>query len=70
MFRRNKKLKKTYDDQLRSLMMVTKKEWEQAREVEKHLNDYDQEIIVQKKIAESKHFYLYREAKIRKLGSD
>lgn len=70
MFRKNKKLKKDFDEQLHSLMMTTKKDWEQAREVEKYLNDYDQEVIVRRKIAESKHFYLFKEAKARRLGSD
>ena len=51
-------------------MMETKKEWEQAKEVEKHLNDYDQEVIVRRKITESKYFHLYKEAKIRQLGRD
>ena len=50
-------------------MMETKEEWEQAREIEKYLNDYDQEVIVRRKIAESKHFYLFKEAKKRRLGS-
>ena len=44
-------------------MMETKEEWEQAREIEKYLNDYDQEIIVRRKISESKYFYLFKEAK-------
>ena len=51
-------------------MMETKKEWEQAKDIERHLNDYDQEVIVRRKIAESKHFHLYKEAKVRQLGRD
>ena len=70
MFRRKRKLKREYDERLRSLMMETKKEWEQAREIEKYLNDYDQEVFVRRKIAESKHFYLFKEAKVRQLGSN
>lgn len=70
MFGRKRKLKKDFDDRLRSLLMETKDEWEQARDVEKYLNDYDQEVIVRRKIAESKHFYLFKEAKVRKLGRD
>jgi len=49
-------------------MIETKKEWEQAKEIEKYLNDYDQEVILRRKIAESIHFYLYKEAKARRLG--
>ena len=51
-------------------MMETKDEWEQAKVIEQHLDDYDQEVIIRRKIAESKHFYLYKEAKARKLGSE
>ena len=69
MFRRKSKLKKEFDERLHSLMMETKEDWEQARGIEKYLNDYDQEVIVRRKIAESKHFYLYKEAKARRLGS-
>lgn len=70
MFGRKGKLKREYDGQLRSLMMETKAEWEQAKVIEQHLDDYNQEVIIHRKIAESKHFYLYKEAKARQLGSD
>lgn len=70
MFGRKRKLKKEFDDRLRSLMMETKEEWENAREIERYVNDYDHEIIAQRKIAESKHFYLFKEAKVRRLGRD
>lgn len=49
-------------------MIETRDEWEQAKLVESHLDDYDQEIFVRRKIAECKHFYLYKEAKARSLG--
>ena len=39
-----------------------------SKEIEQHLDDYDQEVIIRRKIAESKHFYLYKEAKASKLG--
>lgn len=70
MFGKKRKLKQEYDEHLRSLMMATKAEWEQAKVIEQHLDDYNQEVIIQRKIAESKHFYLYREAKARQLGRD
>lgn len=69
-FNRNRKLKKQFDDKLRSLMYETKDEWSQAKNIESYLRDYNQEIIVQRKIAESKHFYLYKEAKARNLSND
>lgn len=68
MFRRRSKLKQEFDNRLRSLIIETRDEWEQAKFVESHLDDYDQEIFVKRKITECKHFYLYKEAKIRSLG--
>jgi hypothetical protein len=70
MFKRKSKLKREYDERLRSLMVETRTEWEKAKVIEQHLDDYDQEVIIRRKIAESKHFYLYKEAKARKLGSE
>lgn len=69
MFGNKKKLKREYDEKLRSLMSETKKEWEQAKVIEKHLDEYDQEAFIRRKLAESKHFYLYKEAKVRRLAS-
>lgn len=68
MFKRKSKLKKEFDEQLYRLLLSTKEDWEHAREVERYVNDYDEAVIVQRKIAEAKHFYLFKEAKIRKLG--
>jgi hypothetical protein len=70
MFKRKSKLKREYDERLRSLMVETRTDWEKAKVIEQHLDDYDQEVIIRRKIAESKHFYLYKEAKARKLGSE
>lgn len=67
MFKR-KKLKNAFDEKLRTLMNETREEWEQAKFIESHLDDYDQEVFIRRKIAECKHFYLYTEAKERKLG--
>ncbi|MGN7410566.1 MULTISPECIES: YaaL family protein [unclassified Sporosarcina] len=68
LFRRKHKLKREYDEKLRTLMVDTREEWEQAKSIEKYADDFDQEIVIRKKIAESNHFYLYKEAKIRNLG--
>lgn len=65
---KKRKLKKTFDEKLKALMNETREEWEQAKLIENHLDDYDQEVFIRRKIAECKHFYLYVEAKERKLG--
>lgn len=69
MFKRNGngKLKKEYDEKLNLLIKETKEEWNQAKLLEELVDDYDLEVIVQRKIAESIHFYLFKEARIRKL---
>ncbi|WP_017382008.1 YaaL family protein [Paenisporosarcina sp. TG-14] len=67
MFFKKVKLKKEFDAKLLSLMKETKVEWQQAQMIEQQVDDYDLSIIVQRKIAESKHFFLYKEARIRKI---
>lgn len=67
MFGQKRKLKREFDAQLYNLLLEMKNEWERAREIEKYLNDYDQEVMVRRKIAESKYFHLFKEAKERQL---
>ncbi|HLG27051.1 YaaL family protein [Paenisporosarcina macmurdoensis] len=67
MFFKKAKLKKDFDAKFVSLMKETKEEWQQAQNIEALIDDYDLTIIVQRKIAESKHFFLYKEARIRKI---
>ena len=69
LFGKKNKLKKEYDDQLRDLMLEAKEDWERAREVESYINDYDEDVLTQRKMAECRYFYLFREAKIRNLGN-
>ncbi len=68
LFRRKHKLRREFDEKLRTLMIDTREDWELAKAVEKYADDFDQEVLIRKKIAESTHFYLYKEAKIRNLG--
>lgn len=67
MFFRRAKLKKEFDQQFVKLMRETKDDWQQAQLIEDYLNDYDLEAMAKRKIAESIHFYLYKEAKIRNI---
>lgn len=70
MFNRKRKLKRLFDNNLRTLLYETKIEWSQAKEAESALSEYNEEVIVHRKIAECKHFFLYKEAKARKLGME
>lgn len=65
MFSKKGKLKKEFDDHFVKLMIETKENWQQAQLIEDYLNDYDLEAVAKRKIAESIHFYLYKEARIR-----
>lgn len=65
MFFQKGKLKKEYDQQFVNLIRVTKEEWQQAQLIEDFLNDYDLNVVAKRKISESIHFYLYKEARIR-----
>ncbi|MDM5231157.1 YaaL family protein [Lysinibacillus pakistanensis] len=66
-FRSKRKLKKEFDDKLVSLIKETKEDLQQAKLIEELLDDYDLELIAQRKAAESIHFYLFKEARIRKV---
>ena len=67
LFFRKGKLKKEFDEKFVELMKATKDDWQQAMVIEGHLNDYDLDAIAKRKIAESVHFYLYKEAKVRNI---
>lgn len=61
------KLKREFDEKLVNLIKQTKEDLQQAKLIEELLNDYDLEVIAQRKAAESIHFYLFKEARIRRV---
>ena len=67
LFSRKGKLKKEFDEKLVSLIKETKDDWSNGKAIEELSDDFNQHIIVQRKIAESIHFYLFKEARIRKV---
>lgn len=66
-FSRRGKLKKEFDDKLAELIKETKDDWNNAKVIEELVDDYDLDVIAHRKIAESIHFYLFKEARIRKI---
>jgi len=66
-FRSKGKLKKEFDDKLVNLIKETKEDLQQAEIIEELMDDYDLGVIAQRKTAESIHFYLFKEARIRKV---
>lgn len=67
LFSRKGKLKKEFDEKLIQLMKETKDDWNNAKILEELTEDYNLDVIAQTKLAESLHFYLFKEARIRKI---
>jgi len=66
-FSRKGKLKREFDEKLVNLIKETKDDWNNAKVIEDLVDDYDLDVIAQRKITESIHFYLFKEARIRKI---
>ena len=64
-FSRKGKLKKEFDEKLVSSIKGTKEDLHNAKVFEELMDDYNLDIIAERKKAESIHFYLYKEARIR-----
>lgn len=71
MFGRKKsgQLKKNYDMQLLMLIKGTKQSWDHLKTIQATIFDEDQELAAQTKVAEAKYYYLFKEARIRKIKS-
>ena len=67
LFFKKGKLKREFDEQLIKQYVETKNEWKKAKVLEELSDDYDLRIITERKIAESKHLFLLKEARIRKV---
>ncbi|MFJ7738795.1 YaaL family protein [Lysinibacillus sp. NPDC097287] len=66
-FRRKGKLKKEFDDKLVHLIKETKEDLQQAKVIEGLLDDYNLDPIARRKALESIHYYLFKEARIRRV---
>ncbi|TYS40132.1 YaaL family protein [Bacillus infantis] len=67
-FRKKGKLRNEFDDQLLMQLNSLKDEWyNQKRLLEKSF-DPSAEVLAQTKLAEAKYFYLFKEAKARKIS--
>ncbi len=67
LFSRKGKLKKEFDESLVSVLKETKDDWTHAKAMEGLSDDYNLDVIAQRKIAESVHFFLFKEARIRRV---
>ena len=66
-FSRKGQLKKEFDDKLVRLIKETKDNYHNAKVMEELMDDYNLDVIAQRKMAESVHFYLFKEARIRRI---
>lgn len=67
MFFRKPKIKKEFDEQLVRLIKSTKEDFEQSKVLAELLDDFDDDLQARVKMAESIHFYLFKEARYRKV---
>lgn len=67
LFFRKDKMKKEFDEKLVSSIKETKDSWHNAKVIEGLMDDYNLDVIAERKKAESIHFYLFKEARIRRV---
>lgn len=68
LFRKKSKLKRTYDEKLLRLMKQQKRAWEDSRVMEEIIVDENPALTAERKLAKAKYFYLFKEARARKLN--
>lgn len=66
-FKNKQRLRKEHDEKLVHLIKQSKQELDNLQQIEDLVDDFSLDTIAQKKIAESKYFYLFKEARIRKV---
>ncbi|MBD8038779.1 MULTISPECIES: YaaL family protein [Solibacillus] len=67
LFSRKGKLKKEFDEKLVSSIKETKGTLQNAKVIEGLTDDYNLDVIAERKKAESIHYYLYKEARVRRV---
>ncbi|WP_424253702.1 YaaL family protein [Carnobacterium sp.] len=70
LFKKKIKLRNQYDKKMFDLMRQTKQEWEHAKKIEQSVFEKDGLLFAQTKLAKIKYFYLFKEARIRKIKGD
>lgn len=66
-FSRKGKLKKEFDAQLVEAIKSTKDSLNNAKVLEELSDDYNLDVMTERKRAESLHFFLFKEARIRRV---
>lgn len=68
LFRRKGRLKREFNDKLMQQMDQVKIEWTNKKKLVERSFDPSREFIAEAKLAEAKYFFLFREAKERKIS--
>ncbi|MFB1083514.1 YaaL family protein [Jeotgalibacillus sp. JSM ZJ347] len=67
LFRKKGKLKKEYDDRLVHLMQQVREEWQQQKNLSDLSFEQSPQMLAEEKMAEARYFYLFKEARHRKI---
>ena len=67
---RRQNVKKEYDQRLLELINSLKEEWDHASQTQEAVADSDMEMEQETALARQKYFFIYREARIRKIKND
>lgn len=67
LFRKKSKLRQEYNEQLLSLMNRQKESWEKYKQMEEIIVEEHPKLTAERKLAQAKYFYLFKEAKIRQI---
>ncbi|MTH55734.1 DUF2508 family protein [Bacillus mangrovi] len=67
LFKRKGRLRQDFNQQLIDLLMKSKYEWNRQKQLVEKSVEPSEEVLFELKIAESKYFFLLREAKQRKI---
>lgn len=64
---RHPNIKQEYDDRLLDLINNLKEEWDHAAQTQEAVADSDMEMEQETALARRKYFFIYKEARIRKI---
>lgn len=70
LFKRKSKLKRAYDEKLMTLIREQKKHFRSYEKVEAVVVDDQPEWRAQHKLQKAKYYYLFKEARIRKINGN
>ncbi|GEQ33571.1 YaaL family protein [Marinilactibacillus psychrotolerans] len=67
LFRKKSKLRNEYDEKLFDLIKNQKALWENSKVMEEIIVEEHPKLKAERKLAQAKYFYLFKEAKVRQI---